>query len=180
MRSDCRTLLQTEPASAGSEALAWPIFTDPHSARAYLELHRWPRGPRCPVCDLTERVAPRKGGYYRCGRCKEDFTVRTGTVLERSHVPLQGWLSAVYLLVAMRGQLSSVRLAKEIGVTQKSAWSLLKRLREATGGYHRRGGVDALHRVVGRLLQYRPKPRSKSARKRVRRAKKVRSAGFRG
>jgi hypothetical protein len=66
-------------------------------------------------------------------KCKEDFTVRTGTIFERSHVPLHKWIYAMYLLVTARKGISSMQLAKEIGITQKSAWFVLHRLREACG-----------------------------------------------
>lgn len=109
------------------------MFPDADSARIYLESRRWPKGPRCPVCGLTDRITVRKAGYYRCNQCKEDFTVRTGTVFERSHVPLHKWLYAMYLLVTARKGISSLQLSKEIGITQKSAWFVLHRLREACG-----------------------------------------------
>jgi transposase-like protein len=109
------------------------MFPDAESARTYLESRRWPKGPRCPVCGLTDRITVRKGGYYRCGQCKEDFTVRTGTIFERSHVPLHKWLYAMYLLVTARKGISSMQLSKEIGITQKSAWFVLSRIREALG-----------------------------------------------
>jgi transposase-like protein len=70
-------------------------------------------------------------------QCKEDFTVRTGTIFERSHVPLHKWVYAMYLLVTARKGISSLQLAKEIGVTQKSAWFMLHRLREACGSKSR-------------------------------------------
>jgi len=109
------------------------MFPDQEAARAYLEGRLWPNGPRCPVCGLGERITTRKGGFYRCNQCKEDFTVRTGTVFERSHVPLHKWVYAMYLLVTARKGISSMQLAKEIGITQKSAWFVLHRLREACG-----------------------------------------------
>ncbi len=107
------------------------MFPDQESARRCLEARLWPNGPRCPVCGLGERITTRKGGYYRCNQCKEDFTIRTGTIFERSHVPLHKWLYAMYLVVTARKGISSMQLAKEIGVTQKTAWFLLGRLREA-------------------------------------------------
>ena len=109
------------------------MFPDQESARAYLEGRLWPQGARCPVCGLSDRITTRAGGYYRCNQCKEDFTVRTGTIFERSHVPLHKWLCAVYLLVTSRKGVSSLQLSKEIGITQKSAWFVLNRLREAYG-----------------------------------------------
>ena len=109
------------------------MFPDQEAARRYLESRLWPQGVRCPVCGLGERITTRKGGYYRCNQCKEDFTVRTGTIFERSHVPLHKWLYAMYLLVTSRKGISSLQLSKEIGITQKSAWFVLQRLREACG-----------------------------------------------
>jgi transposase-like protein len=110
------------------------LFPDQESARTYIEEQLWPDGPKCPVCGLGERITARKEGFYRCNQCKEDFTVRTGTIFERSHVPLHKWVYAMYLLVTARKGISSLQLAKEIGITQKSAWFLLHRLREACGG----------------------------------------------
>jgi transposase-like protein len=109
------------------------MFPDQETARVYLEGRLWPHGPKCPVCGLGERITARAGGYYRCNQCKEDFTVRTGTIFERSHVPLHKWIYAMYLLVTARKGISSMQLAKEIGITQKSAWFVLGRLREACG-----------------------------------------------
>jgi transposase-like protein len=120
-------------ASTISTFQLFKMFPDQDSARLYLESRLWPSGPQCPVCGLGERITVRKGGYYRCNQCQEDFTVRTGTIFERSHVPLHKWLYAMYLLVTARKGISSLQLSKEIGVTQKTAWFLLHRLREACG-----------------------------------------------
>jgi transposase-like protein len=109
------------------------MFPDQETARTYLEGRLWPNGPHCPVCGLGERITVRKDGFYRCNQCKEDFTVRAGTIFERSHVPLHKWVYAMYLLVTARKGISSILLAKEIGITQKSAWFVLHRLREACG-----------------------------------------------
>ncbi len=109
------------------------MFPDQESARVYLESRLWPEGAKCPVCGLGTRITIRKNGYYRCNQCKEDFTVRTGTIFERSHVPLHKWIYAMYLLVTSRKGISSMQLSKEIGITQKSAWFVLQRLREACG-----------------------------------------------
>jgi transposase-like protein len=110
------------------------MFPDQESARLYLESRLWPKGAHCPVCGLRDRITARKvAGYYRCNQCAEDFTVRTGTIFERSHVPLHKWIYAMYLLVTARKGVSSMQLSKEIGITQKSAWFVLQRLREACG-----------------------------------------------
>ena len=109
------------------------LFPDQESARLYLESRLWPNGVKCPICASGKRTTARKGGYYRCNQCSEDFTVRTGTIFERSHVPLHKWLYAMYLLVTARKGISSIQLSKEIGITQKSAWFVLQRIREACG-----------------------------------------------
>ena len=109
------------------------LFPDVETARKYLESRLWPNRVICPKCRAKDRIGTRKDGFYRCHVCKMDFTVRTGTVFERSHVPLHKWIYAMYLLVTSRKGISSLQLAKEIGITQKSAWFVLQRLREACG-----------------------------------------------
>src|ERR1700674_699831 len=119
------------------------LFPDEEAARTYIEARRWPTGPVGPTCQEAKRITTRKGGYSRCNPCKVDFTCRTGTIFERSHVPLHKWLYAIYLLMTARKGISSLQLAKEIGVTQKSAWFVLQRLREACGN-----DLNALRGIV--------------------------------
>ena len=114
------------------------MLPDAESARQFLEARRWGGGlpNACPLCGGTEHVSARGGkrkGYYRCADCGGEFTVRTGTIFERSHVPLHKWVYAMYLVVTARKGVSSLQLSKEIGVTQKTAWFMLGRLREACG-----------------------------------------------
>lgn len=109
-------------------------FPDQESARIYLEAKRWQDGNvECPSCQ-SHKISKRKGkrsGYFKCQECANEFTVRTGTIFERSHIPLHKWIFAIYLVVTARKGISSVQLAKEIGITQKSAWFMLQRIREA-------------------------------------------------
>lgn len=119
------------------------LFPDEAAARIYLESRLWPDGVKCPQCQSGERITVRKAGFYRCNACKVGaatftFTVRTGTIFERSHVPLHKWIYAMYLLVTSRKGISSMQLAKEIGITQKSAWFVLHRLRGACDGVQER------------------------------------------
>lgn len=110
------------------------LFPDAEAARVYLEERRWGGCPTCPECASKDRIQTRKvTGYYRCLACKLDFTVRTGTIFERSHVPLDKWLYAMYLVATARKGVSSLQLSKELGVTQKSTWFMLQRIREACG-----------------------------------------------
>lgn len=129
------------------------LFPDEPTARKYLEGRLWPNGATCPECKGKERITVRKDGYYRCNACKLDFTVRTGTIFERSHVPLHKWVYAMYLLVTARKGISSMQLAKEIGITQKSAWFVLHRLREACGTRLEllQGTVEADETFIGGL-----------------------------
>ena len=112
------------------------MIPDAEAARLYLEDRRWHGSPSCPPCGESAKVTARTGkriGYYRCHDCAGEFTVRTGTVFERSHVPLNKWVYTMYLVVTARKGISSLQLSKEIGVTQKTAWFMLGRLREAVG-----------------------------------------------
>lgn len=112
------------------------MFPDQESGRQYLEERRWAGRVSCPHCGGYNRITSRQGrrlGYYQCRDCDREFTVRTSTVFERSHVPLHKWIYAMYLVVTARKGISSTQLAKEIGVTQKTAWFILGRLREACG-----------------------------------------------
>ena len=112
------------------------MIPDAEAARLYLEGRRWHGSPSCPLCGALENITARTGkrvGYYRCHDCAGEFTVRTGTVFERSHVPLNKWVYTMYLVVTARKGVSSLQLSKEIGVTQKTAWFMLGRLREAVG-----------------------------------------------
>ena len=127
------------------------LFPDEETARVYLEGRLWPNGTTCPTCKAGDRITPRKAGFYRCNACQLDFTIRTGTIFERSHVPLHKWVYSMYLLVTARKGISSMQLAKEIGITQKSAWFILGRLREACGGQFEklRGMVEIDETFVG-------------------------------
>ena len=107
-------------------------FSSKEKAVQFIEKIRWPNGVTCLHCQ-SERITPRKArlGVYRCKDCLKDFSVQTGTVFERSKIPLKKWLYAAYLLQTARKGVSSLQLSKQIGVTQKTAWFMLHRLREA-------------------------------------------------
>ena len=110
------------------------LFPDQEAARLYLESRLWPNGPVCPVCNSSQRLTTRRAvGFHRCNACNEDFTICTGTIFERSKIPLHKWLYAMYLMLTARKSVSSLQIAKELGITQKSAWFMMHRIREACG-----------------------------------------------
>jgi len=115
------------------------IFHNEDKARTFLEAQRWPDGPYCPVCGTLDGIkkAPMKSkagkpvkGWYHCNSCRKRFTVRVGTLYERSHIPLHKWLYATHLLCASKKGISSHQLHRMLGVTYKTAWFMSHRIRE--------------------------------------------------
>src|SRR5271154_25301 len=117
--------------------LSNPIYTNEDAARKHLEAVRWPNGVTCPFCGVIgEEVRPLGGasmgpGWYYCGACKDKFTVRMGTVYERSHIPLHKWLLAARLMASSKKGISAHHLHRTLNITYKSAWFLAHRIREA-------------------------------------------------
>ena len=117
-----------------SNALVAPHFQTPENAREWLEKLRWPEGSVCSHCGTIGRAyALKKPGWYRCAEkeCRKDFTVTTGTVMERSHIPLNKWLMAFYLLNASKKGMSAHQLHRALKLDYKSAWFMCHRIREA-------------------------------------------------
>lgn len=102
---------------------------DDETARHYFEAHRWNGCPVCPHCssDNYSKLTHRK--RYRCKDCRKDYTVTTGTVFHKSHIPLNVWFAAMYIASGHKTGISSAQLARDLGVTQKTAWFMLHRLR---------------------------------------------------
>lgn len=114
--------------------LSAPHFHNESAAIARLEAIVWPKGPHCPRCGGFDRITPVKGGregLRRCGPCKREFTVRVGTLFERSHVPLHKWFQAAHLLASSKKGISAHQLHRTLVVTYKTAWFMEHRLREA-------------------------------------------------
>jgi transposase-like protein len=111
-----------------------PHFKDPEAARAYLEALRWGADRVCPHCGtVNESFATKKPGVYRCGSkgCRKDFSVTTKSVMESSHIKLNVWLQAFFLMSSSKKGMSSHQLHRALGITYKSAWFLSHRIREA-------------------------------------------------
>jgi transposase-like protein len=110
-----------------------PRFIDPVAARKHLEALRWPDGAECPHCGLINATAVSGGreGLYQCNSCREQFTVTVGTLFEKSKIPLNKWLLANHLLCASKKGMSAAQIARMLGVTYKTAWFMMHRIRAA-------------------------------------------------
>lgn len=110
------------------------IFHNEAAATKHIEVSRWNGEPYCPHCGSL-RVRRMEGktqaGMFLCNDCRDKFTVRTGTMMERSHVPLHKWLLATHLLAASKKGMSAKQMERMLGVTYKTAWFLCHRIREA-------------------------------------------------
>ncbi|WP_294120762.1 IS1595 family transposase, partial [Sphingomonas sp.] len=119
-----------------ASALSAPHFHDEDAAFAFVEARVWPEGPTCPHCGGVDRISKMGGastrkGLYKCYQCRKPFTVRMGTIFESSHVPLNIWLQAMYLVAGSKKGISSNQLHRTLGVTLKTAWFMSHRIREA-------------------------------------------------
>jgi transposase-like protein len=124
----------------GTNRLSDPKFHDENAARIWFESARWPNGPVCPHCKGEKHYATKKLGRYRCGtkECRKDFTVMTGSVMERSHAKLTQWAAAFHLAASGKKGFSAHQLHRELGCQYNTAWFLHHRVMEAM----RRGGLD--------------------------------------
>lgn len=124
-----------------------PRFTDENAAREHLEALHWPNGPVCPHCESGEgqkRLPAQRGrktkahpegklrhGVVQCNSCRKQYTVTVGTVFESSKVPLNKWLYVNHVLCSSKKGTSAHQIARNIGVTYKTAWFMVHRIREA-------------------------------------------------
>jgi transposase-like protein len=115
-----------------------PVFTDADKAREYMEAQRWPNGPVCPHCGNADadKITSLQGkahrhGLYQCKECTDQFTVTVGTVYERSKIPLNKWLAAIFMLNAGKKGTSAHQIHRQLGVTYKTAWFMCHRIRES-------------------------------------------------
>jgi transposase-like protein len=107
-----------------------PIFHDEAKATAHIEAQRWNDEPVCPHCGslaVRKMGGKTQAGMFLCNDCRDKFTVRTGTVMERSHIPLHKWLLATHIMAASKKGMSASQMARMLGITYKSAWFLCHR-----------------------------------------------------
>ena len=129
-------------------------FSDLDVATEYVASRRWPDGPVCPRCGLVD-----KKHYYlktrrvwKCRSCKKQFSVKVGTIFEDSPLGLDKWLVAGWLLANCKNGISSYEIARHLGVTQKTSWFMMHRLRQAmrTGTFEKLSGeVEADESFIG-------------------------------
>ena len=111
-----------------------PEFTDEAAAIAHVEKSRWPDAVHCPHCGsfaVRRMEGVTQNGMFLCNDCRDKFTCRTKTVMERSHIPIHKWLLAIHLLASSKKGMSAHQLHRMLGITYKSAWFLSHRIREA-------------------------------------------------
>jgi transposase-like protein len=130
-----------------TDLLKNPIFNDETAAREWLEARVWPEGPTCPHCGNADqkKITKLEGkahrpGLYQCAECREQFTVTVKTVFERSKIPLTKWLAALFLMTASKKGVSAHQVHRMLGISYKSTWFMMHRLREAM----RSGGLEPL------------------------------------
>jgi transposase-like protein len=113
------------------------IFHDEAAAEAHIIASRWADGVYCPHCgsvNVMRMAGKTQAGYFLCRDCRDKFTCRTGTVMERSHVPLSKWLLALHLMASSKKGISALQLQRNLGLgSYKTAWFLAMRCREAMG-----------------------------------------------
>ena len=113
---------------------------------------RWPNGAQCPICESTEVSYISTRRSWQCKACKKQFTVKLGSVMEDSPIGLDKWLCAIWMIVNDKNGISSYEIHRGLGITQKSAWFLLHRIRLAmqTGTFNKFSGpVEADETYVG-------------------------------
>jgi len=106
-------------------------FHSEEVCREYFEKVRFANGDFCPHCKHNKIHRFSDGKRYRCASCKRDFTIKTGTLFGESKLPMQKWFIAIYLLTTRKKGISSIELAEQVGVSQKTAWFMDHRIREA-------------------------------------------------
>ena len=121
---------------------------------------RWPNGPVCPKCGHGEHYYLATQKRWKCKSCKKQFSVKVGTIFEDSAIGLDKWLIALWLLVNCKNGVSSYEIGRDLGITQKSAWFVLRRLRLALhiGNMDKMGGegkeIEADETFIGGAARF--------------------------
>lgn len=147
-------------------------FSDPDVCREFVARLRWPSGVVCPICGGVDVRFLQTRGLWECKNehPRRQFSVKVGTIFEDSPIPLSKWLPAIWLLASAKNGISSHELARAVGVTQKTAWFMLHRVRLAMqrGGQKMRGHVEIDETFIGGRARFMHKRR---------RAKRIKGTG---
>lgn len=149
-------------------------FADLDVSTQFMANMRWPNGVTCPLCESKNVGYIKTRRNWQCKGCKKQFTVKLGTVMEDSPIGLDKWLSAIWMIVNAKNGVSSWEIHRALGITQKSAWFLLHRIRLAmqTGTFNKFSGpVEADETYVGGKARFMHKSR---------REKKIKGTGGAG
>lgn len=129
------------------------VFSDEQVCIDHLRAIRWRDGATCPHCGSDKVYHFKDGKNHKCGDCKMRFSIKVGTIFEDSKVPLRKWFMAIWLITSHKKGIASTQLAKDIKVTQKTAWFMLHRLRHAakTKSFNAplKGDVEADETYIG-------------------------------
>src|SRR2546423_963648 len=134
------------------EAIAY--FADPDVSLQFLQFLRWPEGVTCAHCDAKDPMFLKTRRIWKCKVCRKQFSVKLGTIFEDSPLGLDKWLPAIWMLANSKNGISSYEVARGLGVTQKTAWFMLGRIRLAmqTKSFKKMSGaVEADETFVGGL-----------------------------
>jgi len=104
---------------------------DEGAAIRYFKAIRWANGEYCPYCGHPEIYGLKGGRKWKCAQCRTAFSIRVGTIFEDSKIPVRKWLAAIWLITSHRKGIASTQIARDLGVTQKTGWFMLHRLRHA-------------------------------------------------
>lgn len=130
------------------------LYSNPQACHDLMVSVRWPDGVECPRCGSERVTLFATKPLFKCNGCKKQFTVKLGTIFEDSPLGLDKWLPAVWLITNAKNGVSSCELARSLGVTQKTAWFMLHRIRHAMkqGGFEKMSGtIEADETFVGGL-----------------------------
>ena len=113
---------------------------DEQAAIDYFKSIRWANGQHCPYCGHDKIYGLKGNKAWKCAQCRQRFSIRVGSIFEDSKIPLRKWFAAIWLITSHRKGIASAQLARDIDVTQKTAWFMLHRLRHAarTRSFNRR------------------------------------------
>jgi transposase-like protein len=143
-------------------------FADKDNAQAFAVFLRWPDGIYCPFCSCAEYSYLSTRQLWKCKGCKKQYSVRVGTIFEDSPISTSKWLTAIWLLVNCKNGISSYELHRALGVTQKTAWFMLHRIRRAikAKSFDRKlaGIVEADETFIGGLFKNMHKSRKQRVR----------------